>query len=71
MVKCRFHPDREAVGGCYYCSRNICPECIDGNDPPICPKCREKLRKRKNRRKRKLVTGVLFAGIFILVLFLS
>lgn len=41
MSFCDYHPDREAVGRCSICGRNVCSECSGNTDGPIvCMQCR-------------------------------
>ncbi len=77
--RCRYHPERDAIGVCMRCRAVICSECstrIDGINH--CRPCLEVLRGEVGARRagpsfagRGVAIAILFGLCFVLVLLLS
>lgn len=57
-MKCYYHPDRDAVGQCEICHKNLCRECIDttGLEKPVCLECGIKLSDQDEANNKQAIT---------------
>lgn len=70
MMKCYYHPDRDAVGTCLDCGRGLCQECIDKYSAPICSDCNlKRLQNDKQGVYKEFIITAVLAVIGIVLAF--
>lgn len=67
-MKCRYHPQIDAVATCQECGAGLCYECAGYFTTPFCPECVKSFTVSQKRQRRKsLITTVIAAIVLLLI----
>lgn len=71
-MKCYYHEERDSVGRCTECGKELCKECVDIYNPPLCTDCAAQISKEhKYDLIKRILTSILcvIGGFFLYAIF--